>query len=118
VIVSSCLLLASDCVFFLGVKRVLFLACPQANLFDSVLFTRSGCLVLLCCLLHAAARPLSGMHSRSLSLELSRAYTLACAHLLAGEYLFLLAAQASASFCWLARDRLLILADRLVSLFT
>jgi len=36
-------------------------------------------------------------HSNSLLLELSRAYTLARAHLLAGECLFLLAAQASAS---------------------
>jgi len=91
---------------------VLFFAC---YLFDSLLFTRSGCLALLCCRLHA--RPLSGTHSRSLSLELSRAYTLACAHLLAGKCFFLLAAQASASFCCLARDRLFILADRLVSLF-
>jgi len=64
------------------------------------------------------APPLSGMHSRSLSLELSRSYTLASAHLLVGECLFLLSAQASASFCWLARDCLFIFADRRVSLFT
>jgi len=102
------------CLFSWSQASVIF-CLPEANLFDSHLFTRSGCLVLLYCLLHA--RPLSGTHSCSLSFELSRAYTLACAHLLAGECLFLLAAQASASFCWLDRDRLFILADRLVSVF-
>jgi len=121
VIISSCLLLASDCVFFLGVKRVWFFACPQANLFDSLLYTRSGCLALLCCLLHA--RPLPGTHSRSLSLEFSRACTLARVHLLAGEScctsecLFLLAGQKlSLDTCWQTSVSFYVKSERL-SLF-
>jgi len=31
VLFSSCLLLVRDCVFFLGIKREFFFACPQAN---------------------------------------------------------------------------------------
>jgi len=92
---------------------MLFFACRQANLFDSLLFTCSGCLALLCCLLHA--RPLSGTHSRSLSLELSRAYTFARAHLLVVECLFL-HKRVPLFAGW--PEISLILADRLVSLFT
>jgi len=66
---------------------VLFFACPQANLFDSLLFTRSGCLALLCC-----------MHVLSLArtLVLSRSSSRARTHSRARNCW-----QASVSFCLL-----------------
>jgi hypothetical protein len=88
-----------------------FFVCRHANLLDSLVFTRSGFLALLCWVSHALS--FSRTHTLSLSLGLSRAHTLARAHLLAGECLFLLAGRASASFC---RARLLMPASRRVPL--